>query len=210
MLGAGDDAVGRAIVRALKPTDSRARQSRAEVRVFAGAFDDAAPTRVARDVEHRGESPVDSGGPRLGGGDGGGALDARGVPTARLGERDGEDGAVAVNHVEAEDERDFETRAFDGDALQLVRVPHAAHVQGRAEQTFADEFRVLILEAPVGVAVELLELSEFLFERHPREQRLDSPLHVAPRRALRVREGGRESEEHEGEGETRPLGLVHV
>src|SRR5207244_10169288 len=43
-----------------------------------------------------------------------------GVPAARLGERDREDSAIAVDDVVAEEERDLETRFFYGDALCLT------------------------------------------------------------------------------------------
>ncbi len=70
VLGTGDDPLGRAELAALEAADLGRRDRRAEVRILAGALDDAAPARVAGDVDHRRERPVDADRPRLAGGDG--------------------------------------------------------------------------------------------------------------------------------------------
>ena len=78
-----------------------------------------------------------------------------------------------MNHIEAEDERNLQSRLFNGDALQFVRAFRAAHVEGRAEQAFANKLEMFWPIVAVGFAVELLKLAEFFFERHPREQSVD-------------------------------------
>ena len=117
VFGAGDDAVLRRVVRALKAAHACARERRAEVRVFARALCDAPPARVARDVNHRGESPVDASRARLCRGDMGRALGGRGVEARGLAQGDWEDRSIAVNNVEAEDERNLQTRPLDRRAL---------------------------------------------------------------------------------------------
>src|SRR5205085_11488211 len=82
MFSAGDDAIRRAVVRALKAAHARARHDRTEIRVFARTFDDASPTRVARTVEHRPERPMDAGRTRFVGRNTRRAFDLRRVPTA--------------------------------------------------------------------------------------------------------------------------------
>src|SRR5579864_5024881 len=50
MFHARENVIGRADVVALKTADLRGGHRRAEIRIFAGAFDDTAPAWIARDV----------------------------------------------------------------------------------------------------------------------------------------------------------------
>jgi hypothetical protein len=103
-----------------------------------------------------------------------------------------------VDHVEAEDERDVEARAFDGRALEVVGVARAADAERGAEEAAAREVVDVRVGVAVNVSAELLQLPELLFERHAREQRVHLALGVvlrAPSRgrgaaALRLRAGG--------------------
>ena len=70
VLDAGHDVIGRAEVRALKSSDLGLRHAGAEEGIFAGAFHDAAPARITRDVDHGGEGPLDAGGAGFAGGHG--------------------------------------------------------------------------------------------------------------------------------------------
>ena len=51
------------------------------------------------------------------------------IERARLGERDREDGAEAVNHVEPEQQRDLESRFRRGHTVDCLRVLGADHVE---------------------------------------------------------------------------------
>ena len=75
-------------------------------RVFAGALGDAAPTGVATDVDHRTINPGNAVGRGFDGRCAGGQLHLLQIPSARHGKGDGEDGVVAVDDIEAEQQRD--------------------------------------------------------------------------------------------------------
>ncbi len=124
---------------ALEALDLGLGEAGADVRVLAGAFGDAAPARVAGDVEHRREGEVEAGGLGLVGGEAGGFLPEGGVEGAGLGERDREDGAEAVDDVEAEEERDAEAGFLDGDALGVADGVAAPEVEEAADAAGADE-----------------------------------------------------------------------
>ena len=70
------------------------------------------------------------------------------VPAARLAQRDREDRAVAVDHIEAEQDRDLRGGLLDGEPLHLVRVPGAAHIQERADPASPDEVALPVEQAP--------------------------------------------------------------
>src|SRR2546427_6607385 len=53
----------------------------------------------------------------------------RSVPGRRLPERDREDRAVAVNHIQAQEQRDMQPRLGDREALGVVRRLGAGQVQ---------------------------------------------------------------------------------
>ena len=78
-----------------------------------------------------------------------------------------------MNHVEGEDERDLQARLFDGRTLERVHLRRPSDVQRRAEQSLSREVQVFVTVAAIGVAVELLQLAELLFDRHPRQERFD-------------------------------------
>ena len=92
--------------------------ARGEPGIFARPFDDAAPARIARHVEHRREGHGEAVGRRLDGRLARRALPDRRVERRGLGERHREHRAVAVDDVEADHQRNAEPRLLDGDALQ--------------------------------------------------------------------------------------------
>ena len=103
----------------------------------------AAPARVAGDVDHRREGPVQARGAGLARGDAGGALGVGRVPARRHRERDREDRAVAVDHVHREQQRDAEPAVFDRDPLQLAQRLGAGDVEVRADLAAADPVELL-------------------------------------------------------------------
>ena len=76
----GEHVVGVTDGGALKAADLRLGNRSPEVGIFASTFDDAAPTRIASDVQHGSKSPLDSYGTCLCGSDGLCALDLCGIP----------------------------------------------------------------------------------------------------------------------------------
>ena len=105
----------------------------AEERILAGALDDAAPPRIAGDVHHRGEGPVDAHGAGLARGDGLTALDRLGVPRRRHRDRYREDRAQPVDDVEAEQHRDAEPIAVEREPLEPVDLGRVGHEQQRSD-----------------------------------------------------------------------------
>src|SRR5207249_4468204 len=128
VFGASDDPVRGAVVSALESAHTRARQQRSEIRILARAFRDSAPARVARNINHRRESPVNAGRPRFRCGYARGAFYCRRVPTRGFTKRYWKDGAITVNDIEAKDEWNLQTRFGDRDSLKLVGFLRAAHV----------------------------------------------------------------------------------
>ena len=120
VLQAGGDAVLLRVTGSLKSAHGGSRHPAAEPRILAGPLGDASPARVAGDVHHRREHPVDAGGGRLGGGHGFDALDELLIPRAGQPEWNRKDRAEAVDRVETEDQRNAQARFLDGQALQPV------------------------------------------------------------------------------------------
>src|SRR5271170_1939056 len=132
---------GRADIWALKAVDLCDGHRRAQVRILARAFDDAAPAWVAGDVEHGREGPLDADGAGLPRGDGLPFFFDRRIPGSGHRDGHGEDGAEAMNDVEAEDERDVEAGLLDGDVLELVDHGGVGHKQQRSKLALGDGIR---------------------------------------------------------------------
>src|SRR5207253_10659584 len=77
---AGEQAIVRGEVRTLEAADLRPGDGCSEEGVLARTLDDAAPTRITRDIDHRCEGPCDTRGTGLAGGDRLDALDQRRIP----------------------------------------------------------------------------------------------------------------------------------
>ncbi len=154
----------------LKSPHAGTRHDRAQIGVFARAFDDAAPAGIAGDVHHRREGPSDAGRPRFSGRDAGGPFDGHGIPTARFRKRHGEDRPIAVQDIEAEKKRDLQSRLLDGDPLQFVHAARSPHVEERAHEPTPHEVEMIGAIRAIHIAIEHLKLPELLFERHLPEQ----------------------------------------
>ena len=105
VLGAGEHRVARGEVVALEAAHARRGEDRTEIGVLARPLDDAAPAGVAGDVDHRSEGPVDALRGRLRGGDPRAPLGEPRIPAAGFGQRNGEHGSLAVDHIESEEQR---------------------------------------------------------------------------------------------------------
>ena len=149
MLDAGEHVLGRLEVGALESLDSRGGEQAAEEDILAAALDPAAPALVARDIDHRGEGPVDARARRFERCRFGGSPREIGLEARDFGERDGEDRAVAVDDVGGEDQRDLHPRLLDGGGLQDPRHCRAVAVE-HAGELAAARFVDLLLEVGTG------------------------------------------------------------
>ena len=104
---------------ALKATDHRDCERARQVRILPERFRDATPARIARDIHHRREGPVDPVRGGLARGHAGSLPDEIGIPACGLADWDRSDGLVPVDHVLPEDERDAGARLLRCDALRF-------------------------------------------------------------------------------------------
>ena len=185
MLGAGHHAVGQRQIGLLVTLDHGLGESRAQQRVFARAFGAAAPARVARDVEHRRPGERNAGGRRFARGNT--RATAHEVHVEGTGERQRQrkDGAVAVDHVEGEDERNALRRLLDRDLLPTRQLLDAGARRQEADFGAADAaFDVGGGAAGAGgVAAagrEQVQLPHLFGEAHAAEQGVDEIGHRLP------------------------------
>jgi len=160
---AGEHVVRGADSWTLEAADLGAGDGGAEVGIFSGAFHDAAPARIAGDVEHGGEGPVDADRTGFSSGDGLGALYCLRIPGRGHGERDRKDGAEAVDDVEPEDERNVQARVVDGEMLETIDLDGVGDEEEGADLALAD---LLIHLGGWSEAEELVELTELFFGSH--------------------------------------------
>ena len=172
MFQASHHAVGSGDVGSLKSMHAGGGIKRAQPRVFAKAFGDAPPARVARQVHHRRKRPVNAHRRRLAGGNGLRPLEQFRLPRARLRQRNREGGAETVNRVVSENQRDAEPALFDGDVLQSVSLRRCFDQFAAAEKRTGGTAAKPVgeIRRGIGVAVQLLELPDFFRQRHPLEQ----------------------------------------
>ena len=159
-----------------------------QIGVFAQALGYAAPTGIARDVEHGGKGPGDALFTRFGSCHVGTGLDHLRVERGSQSQRNGQYGLVAVNDVAPDDEGDTQPRLLDGRLLYLVNqfrvyVEHRTYLAG----PYFGFDRIQRL-----VETELVHLTYFLFERHFSQQVFDETLlfGVAGRLASCGKQGG--------------------
>ena len=129
MLGRRHERARPQAVAALEAVHLRHGHARAEIGVFAGAFYDAAPARVARNIDHGREGPVQPGRGGFIGGHARGAFFALRRPGRRQREGHGEDGPIAMDHVHGKQQRNTEARLFDGGFLQFAQGFRAGHMK---------------------------------------------------------------------------------
>src|SRR5258705_646257 len=91
-----------------------------EIGVFAGAFNNASPTRVARNIDHRRKRPVNADGARFAGSNALRPLHHFRIPRSSHANWHREDRVKTVNDVKAEDKRNFMARFCDGYFFQVI------------------------------------------------------------------------------------------
>jgi hypothetical protein len=181
VLGGGQYRIGITALAALQALDARGGDLRGQVGVFARAFGDTAPARVARHIHHRRKGPVDAGGGGFGGRDAGRLFDGRQVKARGFGQRYRKGRQVAVDHVVRKQQRDLQPR-LHGFFLVAARVMRAQHIEHRAHSAAAQAVAVgagQVQRARHCVAArDLRELADLLFQRHLRQQRFDAHFNV--------------------------------
>ena len=99
------------------------------------------------------------------------------VPTRGLSQRDGEDGAIAMDDVAAENQRNAQPAFVERDALQCSALLGIAEIHDGAPAARAN----IVADLRVGSGIagrRLRKLAEFLLQRHACQQRVDEALDV--------------------------------
>ena len=201
VLHASHDLVGGKMHRItpLIAVDERPRHSAAEEGIFADALRRTSPAGIARNVDHRGESPADTGGTRLDGRNTGRTLDGLHVPRGRQAERNRKGRLITVDHIHAEDQRNPQTALLDGDALHVADLLHPLDIEQTAHLAAADllgDVAALGLTRGDVARTGQVELADLLFEGHAAHQRVDILLHRSARRLL---DGDGRAAEHDAQ-----------
>ena len=215
MLDAGEQAVGRPQVSALKTMHSGRGEQAPEEHILAASLDSPAPALVARDVDHGRKCPVDA---RPGGFECrrlGGPAREIGLEARDFRKRDREDGAVTVNDVGREDQRNLHPRFPGRRRLEDASHGRAIAVEHAGKLPLA---RFLDLFRKVGVSLRRIErerrtatpgrchqlqLASLLFEGHAADELADecrngnSPDRLQKRARRASEPGGNSARPHE-------------
>ncbi len=116
------------------------RHGRAQIGVFTGAFNNAAPTRIARNIHHGSEGPLDAGRTRILGRHPLGMFFDRRVPGGSHRQRDRKDGAIAVDYVKAYEQGNVQARPVNGHMLHPVDLLSVDLPQNRSDLSLCDGF----------------------------------------------------------------------
>ncbi|MNM77398.1 hypothetical protein D3C81_892500 [compost metagenome] len=146
--------------------------------VFAEAFGNPAPARVAGDVDGRREGQVEAVGAGFDGRHPRAFGDRFHIPAGGQAETDGEYRAVAVDHVVGEEQRDLQP-ALHGLVLQHADARAGHGVEHRAGDAGADLFLQYRL-GMVGADTDQAQLADLLFEGHALHQAVDEGIPGLP------------------------------
>ena len=164
----------------------------AKERVFATAFADTSPTRVAADVHHRTECPGDAVGTGFDGGNTCGFPNGCHIPGAGKSQRDGEDGFVTVYHIHAEEQGNAQTGVFHCQLLHVAYLVHSFQVEKSADEPLLDFLGYVTAFGLPGsdfTGNGQVQLPYFLLYGHSLHQGIDKAVHIL-RRFLRLHGGG--------------------
>lgn len=137
MLRAGENGVRRREIVALESPDAGPGDERPEVGVLPRSLHDAAPARVAGDVYHRCESPLQARCRSFDGGHPGRGFDGLHIPRTTLGEGHGRNSFIAVDYVQREDQGNAQPGLLDGDPLEFAGRRGARDVEHGADFSLA-------------------------------------------------------------------------
>ena len=176
MLDRGHHRIGVAELAPLESLHTGIGDFRPQPAVLASAFHHPAPARIAGDVDHRRECPVDAAGGSFGGGNSRRTLDRFEVKAGGFGQRNREGGLVAMDHVLAEQQRDLQARLHRNLLVGPGRIG-AQHIQHRADLATPDALFMVALESHRAggspVARILGQLADLFLDRHLLQQALD-------------------------------------
>ncbi|MCW0416700.1 hypothetical protein NB689_002454 [Xanthomonas sacchari] len=184
VLGAGGQRIGMVDAIALEAAHAGLGETPAQQHVLAAAFHAAAPARIAGDVDHRREGPVDP--DRAGFQCGGtrGALRQLRLEAGGFAQRHREHGGEAVDYIGGEQHRDLQP-ALQRGLLQLLVPAHVGAVEDAGQASGARRGQLAlgggahVDRIGGGRRIGLLRRTEqgqlpgLLFRRHPRDQRID-------------------------------------
>lgn len=122
----------------LKAANHGGAKARSEMGILAEALRDTSPARVATDIEHGGEGPIDS---LLGcfiGRRASATFHKVVIPGCRESERYWENSIEAVDDVASDQQRNAVRALFSGDALQFLNRTWVDFVDDRPGATFGD------------------------------------------------------------------------
>ena len=141
MFGDGGQRIGRAEIVALEAMHLGLGDARAQPRILSRAFGAAAPARIAGNIQHWGKGHRQAVRGRLCGGLPRRQRPQRRIEQRRLAQGYGEQGAVAMNHVESDEQRNAETRLLDRQPLHVPHMMGPDHVEEIADGAVLDRLR---------------------------------------------------------------------
>jgi len=181
MLGGREHRVDALQIVALETAHACDRDLAAEIDILARAFGHATPARIARNVDHRREGPVNALRRSFGRRYSCRLFNGLEVPACRFAERDGKDGAVAVDHVVTKEQRNLQPRLFNRQPLQLARIFGGKGVEDRPDSALANIVLIALADRRAGripVAGQQRQLPDLLVKRHLCHQLGDEPIHL--------------------------------
>ena len=179
MLWSSDNATRCANVITLKPSDLSGSHSSTQIRVFARAFDHAAPARVTCNINHRSKCPMQTNRPclicrnRL-------ALFGQiRVPAGRNRQRHGHRRLEPVDDIVAKQDRNPQTGLFHSDVLEAVDILCLGNEQqGACAACTQFGFNLFQFLWQTGKGEILGQLPCFFFDGHFRHQRINARSNV--------------------------------
>ncbi len=184
MFRRGEQRIFRGEAGSLETAHAGGREQLAEIHIFTRAFAHAAPTLIARHIDHGRKGPVHTDGSGFHGSGPGGFFSKLRLEARRLGQRDREHRAQPVNHVRAEQQRNLQTRLFDSRPLRAQAACHTNAVEQSAHPTGTDFLEQFLGLPPIRLRIDTgfcgtqlivqqVELPDLFLDGHARHQRLD-------------------------------------
>src|SRR5882762_8097244 len=171
MLHARQNMIGRANVIALEAANLCSGDRRPEIRIFARPFHNATPAWVASNVQHRRKCPTDADRPRFYRRDALRRGYRRGIPGSGHRNRHWKDGAKAVDHIEAENQRNMHTSFVDRKVLEAVDFSRVGDEEQRSRMPTGYGLVDFLHFAKIK---KLAELPDLFLQRHLFEERINA------------------------------------
>ncbi len=177
MLDTNHQAVRCCQMRSLQTADGSLTHARGQVRVFAVAFGDASPPRVATDIQDGSEGHVQAIVGRLDCCNACTFFHRAQVPAGRLTQVDGKDGATSMDYITCKEQRDTQPATLDRHGLQPAQIrtvgsrvgEHRPHIPGC-------DGCVHVLRRITLSGIFHSQLSDLFLQGHLREQIVDERL----------------------------------